>query len=212
MKHRLTAAAKRIGGTSPTTRLIVIVVALLVIGGAGAAIQLTRDGDSDGYSEADRVAAASAQPADDGVLVTQAIHDVSDSLEGMTPETNGVDLCAGADEPTDPILAEAIAQSGEGDEGEEGGQALKPESPDCVSEEEREEAEREEAEREGAMGPGDPDNPDADSADADGDAEGDGSGGGSFSLLSSGFPGAEVEQKSFGPRPAARSWRAATTA
>ena len=151
MKQRIHALAARIAGSSPTTRLVVVVAGLVVLGAAAAAVQLTR-GDSDAYTEADRVAAASAYPAMDGVLVTQGIHDVSDTLRGMTPATNGVDPCADAEDPLDPVLAEASAEPEDGD-AESGAKALKPESTDCVSEEEREEAERE-----GAMGPGDPDN------------------------------------------------------
>ena len=163
MKQWIRTQARKVGDSSPTTRLIVVVGALVALGAIGAGVQLTRS--ADGYTEAERVAAASAQPANGEVLVFHSSHDVSDSLKGMTPETNGVDECPGAEEPADPVLTEATSK-----EEKEEAEGLSP--PGCESEEEREEAERE-----GAMGPGDPDNPDADSADsdADADAEGDGS-------------------------------------
>ena len=202
---RLKSATNKVADSSPTTRLIVSVGVLVALGVSGAAIQLTNG--SDGYTEAERVAAASAQPANGEVLVFKSDHDVSDSLKGMTPRTNGFDPCAGIDEEDDPVLAEASRSEEETEEAK----SLSP--PGCESEEEREEAERE-----GTMGPGDSDNPDADSADADAgadsdadaDAEGD-SGGEAFSLLSSSFPGADVEQKTFGSRPGDSGRCAAST-
>ena len=217
MTQRLRAFVARIGGRlksvtaksdetesgdpSDRPRLLVLV---LVVASVFAGL-FTRD--SAGYTEAERVAAASPKPATGEILVFRSFHDVSDSLKGMTTKTNGINPCA-HEEELDPVLAEAGRdeeaeeaeeeaaedEAAEEEAAEEGAESLSPAA--CQSEEEAEE----EAERESALSLGDPDaDPDADS---DSDAEGDGDGSGAFSILSSAFPGADVEQKAFGPRPA----------
>jgi hypothetical protein len=214
MTHRVRAFVARIGGRlksataksdgiSPAILPIALVAVLVLVAALASAVLLTRD--SAGYTEAERVAAASPKPATGEILVFRSFHDVSDSLKGMTTKTNGINPCA-HEEELDPVLAEAGRDEADEEEAAEeeaeaeeeaaeaGAESLSPAA--CQSEEEAEE----EAERESALSLGDPDaDPDAD---ADSDAEGDGDGSGAFSVLTSSFPGADVEQKTFGPRPA----------
>jgi hypothetical protein len=88
-----------------------------------AVVAIAAAGGSAGAAGEDQTASAYPSPASPNIVVTQAVHDVSASLEGMTPETNGVDPCE----------ADADAVGCEDEEDEEAGGGLGADDSDADS-------------------------------------------------------------------------------